>query len=99
MVGVARLELAASWSRTKHATKLRYTPNNEHGTLNQRSSASNAAEIGVNMATAIAVTGHNWLVRADKPIIGCPTRIRTQTNRVRVCRATITQSGSEQLVL
>ena len=26
MVGVARLELVASWSRTKHATKLRYTP-------------------------------------------------------------------------
>ena len=26
MVGVARLELAASWSRTKRATKLRYTP-------------------------------------------------------------------------
>ena len=25
---------------------------------------------------------------------GCPTRIRTQTNRVRVCRATITQSGN-----
>ena len=24
---------------------------------------------------------------------GCPTRIRTQTNRVRVCRATFTQSG------
>ena len=26
VVGVARLELAASWSRTKRATKLRYTP-------------------------------------------------------------------------
>ena len=26
MVGVAGLEPAASWSRTKHATKLRYTP-------------------------------------------------------------------------
>ena len=26
LVGVARLELAASWSRTKRATKLRYTP-------------------------------------------------------------------------
>ena len=26
---------------------------------------------------------------------GCPTRIRTQTNRVRVCRATFTQSGNE----
>ena len=25
---------------------------------------------------------------------GCPTRIRTQTNRVRVCRATFTQSGN-----
>ena len=26
LVGVTRLELVASWSRTKHATKLRYTP-------------------------------------------------------------------------
>ena len=26
LVGVARLELAASWSRTMRATKLRYTP-------------------------------------------------------------------------
>lgn len=26
VVGVTRLELVASWSRTKHATKLRYTP-------------------------------------------------------------------------
>ena len=26
LVGVAGLEPAASWSRTKHATKLRYTP-------------------------------------------------------------------------
>ena len=26
VVGVARFELAASWSRTKRATKLRYTP-------------------------------------------------------------------------
>lgn len=26
VVGVAGLEPAASWSRTKHATKLRYTP-------------------------------------------------------------------------
>ena len=26
VVGVARLELAASWSRTMRATKLRYTP-------------------------------------------------------------------------
>ena len=30
-------------------------------------------------------------------IVGCPTRIRTQTNRVRVCRATLTQSGNEFL--
>ena len=29
MVGVAGLEPAASWSRTKHATKLRYTPSLE----------------------------------------------------------------------
>ena len=28
MVGVAGLEPAASWTRTKHATKLRYTPLN-----------------------------------------------------------------------
>ena len=28
LVGVMRLELTASWSRTKHATKLRYTPKN-----------------------------------------------------------------------
>ena len=27
---------------------------------------------------------------------GCPTRIRTQTNRVRVCRATFTQSGNNR---
>ncbi len=27
MVGVTRFELAAFWSRTKRATKLRYTPN------------------------------------------------------------------------
>ena len=27
-------------------------------------------------------------------LFGCPTRIRTQTNRVRVCRATLTQSGN-----
>ena len=26
LVGVAGLEPTASWSRTKHATKLRYTP-------------------------------------------------------------------------
>ena len=26
--------------------------------------------------------------------VGCPTRIRTPTNRVRVCRATVTQSGN-----
>ena len=28
---------------------------------------------------------------------GCPTRIRTQTNRVRVCRATFTQSGNSNM--
>ena len=33
------------------------------------------------------------------PFFGCPTRIRTQTNRVRVCRATITQSGNNGAVL
>ncbi len=26
MVGVTRFELVASWTRTMHATKLRYTP-------------------------------------------------------------------------
>ena len=26
LVGVTRLELVASWTRTMHATKLRYTP-------------------------------------------------------------------------
>ena len=30
VVGVARFELAASWSRTKRATKLRYTPENDY---------------------------------------------------------------------
>ena len=29
VVGVGRLELPASWSRTKRATKLRYTPKNQ----------------------------------------------------------------------
>ena len=32
------------------------------------------------------------------PIFGCRTRIRTQTNRVRVCRATFTQSGNIQFL-
>ena len=69
LVGVARLELAASWSRTKHATKLRYTPRQDciPAADPQRCNQNN----------------------------GCPTRIRTQTNRVRVCRATFTQSGNE----
>ena len=30
-------------------------------------------------------------------LCGCPTRIRTQTNRVRVCRATFTQSGNSNM--
>ena len=31
---------------------------------------------------------------ADGLSVGCRTRIRTQTNRVRVCRATFTQFGN-----
>ena len=36
---------------------------------------------------------------SSRPDIGCGTRIRTQTNRVRVCRATITQFRIEQQYL
>ena len=73
LVGVARLELAASWSRTKHATKLRYTPRQDciPAADPQRCNQNN----------------------------GCPTRIRTQTNRVRVCRATFTQSGNVTFII
>ena len=31
MVGAARFELAASWSRTRRATELRYTPKPKYG--------------------------------------------------------------------
>ena len=55
MVGATGLEPAASWSQTKHSTKLSYTSKSY---LN----------------------------------FGCGRRIRTLTNRVRVCRATFTQS-------
>ena len=33
-------------------------------------------------------------ISKDWDLFGCPTRIWTQTNRVRVCRATLTQSGN-----
>ena len=35
----------------------------------------------------------------NKSIFGCGTRIRTQTNRVRVCCATLTQFRNEQEIL
>ena len=38
-------------------------------------------------------------IKAFRGFCGCGTRIRTQTNRVRVCRATITQSRNVHMLL
>ena len=69
LVGVTGFEPTTSSSRTKRATKLRYTPmyyNMYYNTKEKR-------------------------LRLTRSRSGCGTRIRTQTNRVRVCCATLTQ--------
>ncbi len=48
-------------------------------------------------STKLSYTSFKKPRSKSEVLVGCGTRIRTQTNRVRVCRATFTQSGNSNM--
>ena len=55
------------------------------------------ASVCAGYTTGYATRSAAWVIfsKISVPVSGCPTWIRTMTNRFRDCCATITQSGSQ----